>query len=81
MDQLKLNPLLIECTLFFQGNPYAYETVDGLALRIGRDPEDLFEILNQMVETSVLEVVGTGESAIYHYIKPVETIDMQQEQL
>nr|WP_275980361.1 hypothetical protein [Halalkalibacter alkaliphilus] len=66
--------------MFFQENPYAYETVKGLAARLGRNTDDLMGVLDQLVSTMVLEVIGTGESAIYRYIQPV-TIDLQKEEL
>lgn len=71
MVAFHLNPLQVECTLFFQENPYTYETVKGLALRLGRNTDDLVGALELLVSNMVLEVIGTGETAIYRYIQPV----------
>ncbi|MDT8858657.1 hypothetical protein N0O92_00345 [Alkalihalobacillus sp. MEB130] len=80
MVSFHLHPLQVECTLFFQDNPYTYETLKGLAMRLGRNAEDLAAVLDQLVSTMVLEMNGTGDSAIYRYIQPV-TIDLQKEEL
>lgn len=66
-----VSPLQVECTMFFQENPYTYETLDGLAIRIGRNPDDLRPVLEKLVEDSILEVIGSGYQAIYRYIQPV----------
>ncbi|QOY36678.1 hypothetical protein AWH56_003110 [Anaerobacillus isosaccharinicus] len=66
-----LSPLQVECTMFFQENPYAYETVQGLEIRLGRKAEDLSVVLSQLVDSMILEIIGTGESAIYRYVQPV----------
>lgn len=57
--------------MFFQENPYTYETLTGLATRIGRNPEDLRSVLEKLVDGSILEVIGEGERAIYRYVQPV----------
>ncbi|GAE27446.1 hypothetical protein JCM9140_3593 [Halalkalibacter wakoensis JCM 9140] len=79
MGIFQINPLQIECTMFFQENPYTYETVKGLAIRLGRNTEDLVGVLEYLVSSMVLEVIGTGENAIYRYIQPV-TIGLQKEE-
>ncbi|WP_227937269.1 hypothetical protein [Alkalihalobacillus deserti] len=71
MVAFHFNPLQVECTLFFQENPYAYETIKGLATRLGRNTEDLVDALDLLVSSMVLEVIGSGETAIYRYIQPV----------
>lgn len=63
-------PLQMECTLFFQMNPHAYETVEGLALRLGRKPEHLDHILQQLVSLTILKRIGEGERSIYCYNQP-----------
>ncbi|GAE33049.1 hypothetical protein [Halalkalibacter akibai] len=79
MVSFHINPLQVECTLFFQENPYTYETIKGLATRLGRNKEDLSEVLDLLVANMVIEQVGTGEHAIYHYIQPV-TIGFEKEE-
>lgn len=62
--------LQIECTLFFQENPYTYETLNGIALRLGRDPADIKLAIEQLLSSSILEMIGEGDRAIYRYIQP-----------
>ncbi|MEG9295806.1 hypothetical protein V6B33_05050 [Mangrovibacillus sp. Mu-81] len=71
MVSFELNSLQIECTLFFQENPYTFETLEGLAVRLGRNLEDLRPVLDALVENTILEVIGTGAQSIYRYIQPV----------
>lgn len=71
MVSFEINPLQIECTLFFQENPYTFETLEGLAVRLGRNLEDLRPVLDNLVESSILEVIGSGTQSIYRYIQPV----------
>ncbi|MGF2617874.1 hypothetical protein FZC84_12595 [Rossellomorea vietnamensis] len=70
MVAFELNTLQVECTMFFQENPYTFETVNGISIRIGRRVEDLLPVLGALVESMILERVGSGESAIYRYIQP-----------
>ncbi|WP_174729049.1 hypothetical protein [Mesobacillus harenae] len=63
-------PLQMECTLFFQENPYMFETLDGIALRLGRKREDIDPVVKQLVSNSLLEKIGDGDQAIYRYIQP-----------
>lgn len=65
--------LKMECTLFFQENPYTLETVEGVALRLGRRAEDIEPILQMLVQSMILEKIGEGINAIYRYVQP-ETI-------
>ncbi|WP_134685440.1 hypothetical protein [Brevibacillus migulae] len=70
MSDSYIVPLQMECTLFFQMNPHAYETLDGLALRLGRTPEHLDQVLQKLVTLSILKRMGEGERAIYSYNQP-----------
>ncbi len=61
-----LNAIRLEAALYFQRNPFARETPESLALRLGR-PEALVEpALGQLVELQVLERRGR----LYRYCKP-----------
>lgn len=75
---LQLNPLKVECTLFFEENPYTFETVEGLASRLGRRTTELAQILEHLVTVSILEKIGDGEQAIYRYMQP-DTFQFQRE--
>lgn len=70
MEKTELLPLQMECTLFFQENPHTFETVGGIALRLGRKPEDIGPILDNLVALSILEKIGDGDNAIFRYIQP-----------
>lgn len=70
MGEGNLFSLQMECTMFFQENPYAFETIDGLALRVGRKVEQLEPILQELVSLSILKKIGEGENSIYCYVKP-----------
>ncbi|ADU30485.1 hypothetical protein [Evansella cellulosilytica] len=70
MEPLNFNPLEVECTIFFQENPYSYETLHGLGRRLGRNPIDLQPVLEKLVHSTILEMIGEGDSAIYRYVQP-----------
>lgn len=63
--------LQVECTYFFEENPYALETKQSLALRLGRSVLDLEPILDHLVSLTVLSRNGDGEETIYRYNQPV----------
>jgi hypothetical protein len=65
-----LMQLQLECTLFFQENPYTMETRDGIALRLGRDSGQLDAILERLVSLCILEKLGDGSRSIYRYNQP-----------
>ncbi|MGG0719938.1 hypothetical protein ABE096_20515 [Robertmurraya massiliosenegalensis] len=67
---LPFNPLKVECTLFFEENPYTLETAEGLASRLGRKTNELVLILEHLVAVSILEKIGEGDQAIYRYVQP-----------
>jgi hypothetical protein len=71
MDQML--KLQIECTTFFEKNPYTFETINGLENRLGRPTSLLQPILDELVSMSILKRSGNGDQAIYHYIPPIET--------
>lgn len=62
--------LQTECTLFFEENPYTFETVAGLATRLGRKEEHIQPVLDLLVRLSILSQLGTEGRAIYHYNQP-----------
>ncbi|GGA42352.1 hypothetical protein [Paenibacillus physcomitrellae] len=73
-DQLTLQ---MECTLFFENNPYAYQTLDGLSTRLGRHADQLDGVLNRLVELSILNRVGDGTRAIYYFNAPYHIIQLE----
>lgn len=62
--------LQTECTLFFEENPYAFETVEGLANRLGRKIEHIQPVLESLVKLSILSQVGTQKHVLYRYSQP-----------
>jgi hypothetical protein len=62
--------LRLECSLFFQQNPYTLETEDGVALRLGRITNELRPALEYLVRHGILDKIGEGETAIYRYLRP-----------
>ncbi|MEF3313689.1 hypothetical protein PV433_32885 [Paenibacillus sp. GYB004] len=68
--------LQMECTRFFQNNPYSMETAEGISLRLGRKVEHLSPVLGRLVMLSILEKVGNGSRSIYRYIEPNFNGDM-----
>jgi hypothetical protein len=69
---IDLLQLKMECTRFFIENPYAYESLDGLAIRVGRKPESLIPVIDEMIVQEILESIHSGKQKIYHYKKPNE---------
>ncbi|GEO24708.1 hypothetical protein AAC03nite_04930 [Alicyclobacillus acidoterrestris] len=63
-----------ECTLFFAENPYTYETVEGVAHRIGRKMEHVQPALDELVQISILEQISAGAHTLYRYQKPDMTL-------
>lgn len=63
--------LQVECTYFFEENPYAIETKKSLALRLGRSADDLEPVLNNLVSLTILTRSGDGEDSIYRYNRPM----------
>lgn len=59
-----------ECTLFFEQNPYSFETVEGLAERLGRTPEVLRPALEKLESLSILSQINTGDRPLYRYNQP-----------
>lgn len=62
--------LQLECTLFFERNPYALETVRGLAKKLGRSELALEAVVERMSRLLILVRIGEGERAIYTYHAP-----------
>lgn len=63
--------LQVECTYFFEENPFALETLESLATRLGRSVDDLIPVLDRLVELTVLTRIGSGDQSVYRYNRPV----------
>lgn len=73
-DQLMLQ---MECTLFFENNPYSYQTIEGLSLRLGRNVDQLDGVLNRLVQMSILSRIGDGIKAIYYFNTPYHVTEVE----
>ncbi|WEG12475.1 hypothetical protein PU629_20630 [Pullulanibacillus sp. KACC 23026] len=62
--------LQVECTYFFEENPFAMETLESLASRLGRSTEHLKPIINSLVALSILTEIESGNDSIYRYNQP-----------
>jgi hypothetical protein len=71
MTEESILKLQVECVIFFQNNPYALESIEGISLRLGRNVEHLEAIVLRLVSLSILEKIGNGPRSIYRYIPPV----------
>lgn len=63
-------PLQVECTLFFQENSYISETLDGVAIRLGKHPKEIKTAIDYLTSISILEIVREGEIDSYRYNQP-----------
>lgn len=70
MDEQNKLTIALECTVFFQQNPFTLETADGIAMRIGRKLADIEPVLRNMTLKGFLLRDGEGSHAIYSYILP-----------
>lgn len=50
---------------FFVDNPYANDTAQGLAVRVGRQPSEVGPVLDALVQDGFLDVVEMGGLRVY----------------
>ncbi|WP_138419489.1 hypothetical protein [Aquibacillus sediminis] len=74
MSKAEYLPLQIECIHFFESNPFAFETVEGLSTRLGKSPKELEVVLVELETLAIVEKVGLGSNEIYRYVQPVEEV-------
>jgi hypothetical protein len=55
----------VDVITFFVRNPYAYDTVEGLAVRVGRRPEQVAPILETLVDADLLTALDLGVYQVY----------------
>ncbi len=53
---------------FFFSNPYTIDTVDGLALRVGRRVEGIEKAVEELSEVGILEKRVQGELVLYAFV-------------
>jgi len=50
----------LDVALFFQAHPNVFDTAAGIAMRMGRRPEEVGEALDRLAEAGILEVFDLG---------------------
>lgn len=55
----------VDVITFFVQNPYAFDSAEGLSVRIGRAPERIEPVLAQLVEAGFLRTGDLGGTRIY----------------
>ena len=60
----------LELLEFFESNPFAWETADDLARKIGRAPRPVQEALDQLRELGILTARGAAPALRYRYQAP-----------
>lgn len=55
----------VDLVTFFVQNPYAYDSAEGLAVRIGRRLDQIKPVLDGLVEAGLLRSVDLEDSRIY----------------
>ncbi|WP_195724189.1 hypothetical protein [Paenibacillus monticola] len=71
--------LQMECTQFFQQNSGAFESIEGLSLKLGRSVDQLEAVLSILCKIKILEKKGDGAFSFYRYLLPDVNVIMEQE--
>lgn len=67
VEDIAQNIVGLDVALFFQANPNVFDSVPGLARRVGRGAEEISEALERLAGAEVLEVfeLGAGRYRCY----------------
>ncbi|GGD00114.1 hypothetical protein GCM10007216_33560 [Thalassobacillus devorans] len=76
MEKKEALPLQMECTMFFQSNPYMIESLAGLENRLGRRKEDLQPVLELLVQQGIIRKTGKEPKSLYRYNEPMVITEM-----
>ena len=68
VEEIAQNIVGLDVALFFQANPNVFDSVPGLARRVGRGVEEISEVLDRMAGAEVLEVYELGAGKYHCYI-------------
>jgi hypothetical protein len=63
--QLVNNLTGVDIITFFVQNPYAIDSVEGLAVRIGRRAEELEPVLEELCKEELLNRIDLGDIVVY----------------
>ncbi|MFC3039608.1 hypothetical protein ACFOGI_05035 [Virgibacillus xinjiangensis] len=63
--------LQAECTMLFQSDPFMVESAEGLGVKLGKQIDVLFPVLDLLVRQGILELIGTEEAPLYRYNEPL----------
>lgn len=67
IEEVAQNIVGLDVALFFQAHPGIFDTVPGIASRVGRPPEEIQEALDRLAAAHILEVheLGAGRYKCY----------------
>ena len=61
----------VDVVTFFVQNPFSCDTVEGLAMRIGRQPHQVEPVLERLTEMKLLIRSSAGSYRVYHMTEDV----------
>ena len=62
----------IEILNFFNQNPDAIDSAEGISHWIGKNKENILQDLDELVDDKVLQREGSGSSVLYRYSPPAQ---------
>jgi hypothetical protein len=81
MARHALLPLQLECTLFFQSNPYRTESIDDLAELLDTDKELLIPALDILTKQGIIVNIGDEVNPVYRYNEPFIVTDIDTKEV
>jgi hypothetical protein len=79
LAQLASDLIGADLVAFFVDNPYACDTIEGLAVRVGRQPLEVQPVLDALAEAGFLDLVVLGSLEVYHVTEePQQRQTLQQ---
>ncbi|MGD9518702.1 MAG: hypothetical protein AB7W28_04235 [Armatimonadota bacterium] len=75
VEEVAQNIVGLDVALFFQAHPNVFDSAAGIAMRMGRQPEEVGEALERLASHGILEVyeLGAGRYRCYA-LKRVEEV-------
>jgi hypothetical protein len=77
LEKLLSSEVKVELLVLFHGNPGVIDTVDGIAMRIGRNGRDIEPDLEEFVELGILEKRTLGKKMNVFYLDRSGDNEMQ----
>ncbi|KAA0546939.1 helix-turn-helix transcriptional regulator [Bacillus sp. BGMRC 2118] len=69
--------IMKEVVEYLTENPYSYETVEGLSMKIGRKEKDLEIVLEELVSANIITEKGSSHHPVYTLSKQTEHFQLQ----